>query len=258
MVRLIYKFRNYGELMTPETRSIKGTVIAITGASSGIGRETARLLVAAGAKVSLSARRIDRLNDLVKELGADNALAFQLDVTIADENDKFIAETIRKFGRLDSVVANAGIGHYGSVSDVSNADITNMIDVNYAGTVWTVRSAVPEFRKQQAGDIVIVSSVAGLRGGADEAVYAGTKFAQIGFAGAIDRELSSQGIRVTAICPAGTNTEFAIGSGRTEGDPTLQAYMDPADVAFQILTVLQQPRRLRTSLWATWSMSQIS
>jgi NADP-dependent 3-hydroxy acid dehydrogenase YdfG len=244
--------------MAAELRSLTGTVIAITGASSGIGRETARQLVAAGAKVALGARRLDRLNELVSELGEDNACAIQMDVTSIEETNKFVSQTIATFGKLDSIVANAGIGYYGGISDNSDADLAKMLDVNIAGTVWTIRAAVPELRKAGGGDIVIVSSVAGLRGGADEAVYAATKFAQVGLAGSIDRELSTEGIRVSAICPAGTNTEFAIGSGRNEGDPSLNEYMDPSDVAFQIVTVLQQPRRLRTGFWTTWSMAQTS
>lgn len=244
--------------MPAENRLLKGTVVAITGASSGIGRETARLLVEAGAKVALGARRLDRLEALVQELGADNALAVQMDVTSPTANNEFIAKTLSTFGRLDSVVANAGIGYYGGISDNTDDDLTNMMNVNFAGTVWTIRAALPEFRKSKGGDIIIVSSVAGFRGGANEAVYAGTKFAQIGLAGSIDRELSPEGIRVTAICPAGTHTEFAIGSGRTEGDPALNDYMSPTDVAFQIVTALQQPRRLRTGIWTTWSMAQSS
>ena len=242
--------------MTAESRSLMGTVIAITGASSGIGREAARLLVEAGAKVSLGARRLDRLNALVDELGTDNALAVEMDVVSPEDNNRLIANTLSKFGRLDGVVANAGLGYYGGISDNSDADVANMINVNYTGTVWTVRAAVPELRKAGGGDVIIVASVAGLRGDANEAVYAGTKFAQVGLAGAMDRELSSEGIRVTAICPAGVNTEFAIGSGRTEGDPALEDFLRPSDVAFQIVTALQQPRRLRTTLWAIRPMSQ--
>jgi NADP-dependent 3-hydroxy acid dehydrogenase YdfG len=240
--------------MPAESRSLNGNVIAITGASSGIGREAARLLVEAGAKVALGARRLDRLNALVEELGSDNALAVEMDVTRPQDNNDFIAQTLGRFGRLDSVVANAGLGHYGGISDTSDADVANMINVNYTGTVWTVRAAVPELRKAGGGDVVIVASVAGFRGDANEAVYAGTKFAQVGLAGSLDRELSPEGIRVTAICPAGVSTEFAIGAGRTEGDPALDTFLRPADVAFQIVTALQQPRRLRTSLWTIWPM----
>lgn len=242
--------------MPAESRSLEGTVIAITGASSGIGCEAARLLVEAGAKVALGARRLDRLIALVDELGSDNAFAVEMDVTSPQDNNEFIAKTLSTFGRLDSVVANAGLGHYGGISDNSDADLANMINVNYTGTVWTVRAAVPKLRKAGGGDVVIVASVAGLRGGANEAVYAGTKFAQVGLAGSMDRELSPEGIRVIAICPAGTHTEFAIGAGRTEGDPALEDFLRPSDVAFQIVTALQQPRRLRTTVWATWSMAE--
>src|SRR5665811_348023 len=96
--------------MPAESRSLTGNVIAITGASSGIGREAARLLVEAGAQVALGARRLDRLNALVEELGSDNALAVEMDVTSPQDNNGFIAQTLAKFGRLDSVVANAGLG----------------------------------------------------------------------------------------------------------------------------------------------------
>ena len=240
--------------MVAETRSLNGTVVAITGASSGIGRETARLLVDAGAKVVLGARRLDRLEALVSELGAENALAVNMDVTKSSDNKNLIAKAVSTFGKLDSIVANAGIGYYGGIADNTDDELINMINVNFLGTVFTIRAALPEFRKAKSGDIVIVSSVAGFRGGANEAVYAGTKFAQVGLAGSIDRELSPEGIRVTTICPAGTKTEFAIGAGRTEGDPALDDYMSPSDVAFQIVTSLQQPRRLRTSIWTTWSM----
>ena len=145
----------------------------------------------------------------------------------------------------------------GGIMETSDERLAEMMQTNFAGTVWTVRAAIPEMlRTTGGGDIVIVSSAAGLRGGADEAVYAGTKFAQVGLAGAMDRELREQGIRVTAICPAGVETEFAIGDGRTAGDPALGDYMRAEDVAFAIVTVLTQPRRVRTTIWSLWSMGQ--
>jgi NADP-dependent 3-hydroxy acid dehydrogenase YdfG len=243
--------------MPAEKRDLTGTVVAVTGASSGIGAATARLLGEAGARVVLGARRVDRLHALVSEIGEDRALAVKLDVQSPAQCRAFVEQAVSRFGRLDSLVANAGIGLYGGIEDSSDDDLTRMIEVNFSGTVWSVRAAVPQLRRQgDGGDLVLVSSVAGLRGGADEAVYSGTKFAQVGLAGSLDRELREQGIRVTAICPAGVETEFAIGAGRTEGDPALAAYLRPEDVAFQIVTVLEQPRRLRTTLWAMWSMGQ--
>jgi NADP-dependent 3-hydroxy acid dehydrogenase YdfG len=133
-----------------------------------------------------------------------------------------------------------------------------MIDTNLSGTVWSVRAAVPHFLANGGGDIVIVSSVAGLRGGGDEAVYASTKFGQVGLAGALDRELREKGVRVTAICPAGVSTEFAMGTGREPDSTFLADFLTADDVAHTIVTVLQQPRRVRTTLWSLWSMGQQS
>ena len=237
-----------------QTRDLSGTTIAITGASSGIGRAAARALVAAGANVALAARRKERLDELVSELGPQRTLAVPGDVRDAAASRRLVDSAVERFGRLDSLVANAGIGAYGGIMDQTDEDLVEMIETNFTGTVWSVRAAVPKMLAAGGGDIVIVSSVAGLRGGANEAVYAGTKFAQVGLAGAIDRELRERGIRVSTICPAAVHTEFAIGRGRTEGMPWLDEVMRPEDVAAAIVTVLQQPRRMRTQLWSMWSM----
>lgn len=241
--------------MPYDKQDLTGTVVAITGASSGIGRETARMLAEAGANVVLGARRVERLNELVEEIGADHALAVPMDVRDPEQNRALVRAAVERFGRLDTMVANAGIGMYGGIEDASDVDLTRMLEVNLTGTVWSVRAAVPEMRRNDGGDIIIVASVAGLRGDGNEAVYAATKFGQVGLAGALDREVRRDGIRVTALCPAGVSTEFAIGAGRTEGDPALDAYLKPQDIAFQVLTVLQQPRRMRSTLWSIWPMS---
>lgn len=244
--------------MSYPLRDLSGTVVAITGATAGIGAAAARLLVAEGARVVLGGRRAERLDALVAELGADSAVGVAMDVRRPDDNRRLVQAGVDRWGRLDSVVPNAGIGMYGGILDNSDDELERMMRTNYDGTVWTVRAAVPALLAAGGGDIVIVSSVAGLRGGGDEAVYAGTKFAQVGLAGALDRELREHGVRVTAICPAGVETEFAIGYGRTEGDPALADYMRPEDVAFTIVTVLKQPRSVRTTMWALWSMGQQS
>jgi NADP-dependent 3-hydroxy acid dehydrogenase YdfG len=245
--------------MPAETRSLRDTVVAITGATSGIGAATARQLVEAGARVAIGGRRASRLDELVAELGSGNVIGVVCDVREPSDNDQLVAAAVDKWGRLDSIVPNAGIGIYGGILDNTDEQLTEMMDTNFAGTVWTIRSAVPEMlRTTSGGDIVIVSSVAGIRGGADEAVYAATKFAQVGLAGALDRELRASGIRVTAVCPAGVETEFAIGTGRTAGDPALAEFMRPEDVAFAVVTVLTQPRRVRTTQWQMWSMGQQS
>jgi 3-oxoacyl-[acyl-carrier protein] reductase len=244
--------------MAAEARDLTDTVVAVTGAGSGIGAATARLLVEEGARVVLGSRRPEPIDALVGELGSDCAVAVPMDVRRPEDNRRLVAAALDRWGRLDSVVPNAGIGAYGSILDHDDAVVAEMIDTNYAGTVWTVRAAVPALIDAGGGDVVIVSSVAGLRGGGDEAVYAGTKFAQVGLAGALDRELREQGIRVTAICPAGVDTNFAMGTGREPGSPVLATYLRPDDVAFAVVTVLRQPRRVRTTLWSLWSMGQQS
>ena len=238
------------------SRDLSETVVAITGATSGIGRDTARQLVEAGAQVAVGARRADRLDALIAELGEENAVGVQMDVRLPADNAKLIAAAVDRWGRLDSVVPNAGIGMYGGILDQSDEELSTMMDTNYAGTVFTVRAALPAMLAAGGGDIVIVSSVAGFRGGADEAVYAGTKHAQVGLAGSLDRELREQGVRVTLICPAATATGFAVGAGRDEDDARAGDWLRPADVAAAIVTTLRQPRSMRTSIWTLWSMGQ--
>jgi NADP-dependent 3-hydroxy acid dehydrogenase YdfG len=236
---------------------LTGTVAVVTGASSGIGRATARELLAAGARVVIGARRRDRLVAVEAEF-PDAAVAVAMDVRSPDDSRRLVDTAISRFGRIDSLIANAGIGMYGGILDQTDEALATMLDTNVAGTVWPIRAAVPHMIEAGHGDIVIVASVAGFRSGADEAVYAATKFAQVGLAGGLDRELREKGIRVTAIAPAGTATEFAIGNGRTEDMPELHTYLRPEDIAFAIRTVLEQPRRLRTQFWSIWSMAQES
>jgi NADP-dependent 3-hydroxy acid dehydrogenase YdfG len=235
--------------------SLQDRVVVITGASAGIGRATALELLGAGARVALGARRRDRLEAIETE-HPGRAVAVEMDVRQPDDARRLVGAALDRFGRVDALVANAGIGMYGGILDHTDEELERMLDTNVAGTVWPIRAAVPALIDAGGGDIVIVASVAGFRGGADEAVYAATKFAQVGLAGALDRELREKGIRVTTIGPAGTSTEFAMGTGRYEGMPVLETYLKPEDIAFAIRTVLEQPRRLRTQYWTIWSMAQ--
>lgn len=241
-----------------ETRSLDGQVVLITGATSGIGAACARALVAEGALVACGGRRIDRLTELAEELGTDRVLPTRMDVRSPGDSRRLVDAAVSKFGRVDSLIANAGIGVYGGILDHADDVLATMIDTNVSGTIWPIRAVLPKLLgSERGGDIVIVSSVAGLRGGGNEAVYAATKFAQVGLAGSLDRELTPHGIRVTSICPAATRTEFAMGYGRTPGMPELADWLDADDVAGAIVTVLRQPRRMRSTLWTLWSMSEV-
>jgi 3-oxoacyl-[acyl-carrier protein] reductase len=236
-------------------RDISGLTVAITGASAGIGEATARAVVAEGASVVLGARRVDRLEALAAELGSSAAIV-EMDVREPDDSQRLVQEAHLRFGRLDAIVANAGIGAYGGIMDLTDEKLKTMMDTNVAGTVWPIRAAVPGFVEQGGGDIVIVASVAGIRGAADEAVYAATKFAQIGLAGGLDRELRESGVRVSTICPGGTATEFAMGAGRTPDMPGLADMMSAENVAEAVVTVLRQPVSMRTLIWSMRSIQE--
>jgi len=234
---------------------LNGWVAAITGTSAGIGQASARALVAEGAKVVGGARRADRLEDLAGELG-DSFVPVEMDVRNPADGARLVDAAIEAFEKLDALIANAGIGVYGGIMDQTDEQITAMIDTNVAGTVWPIRAAVPGMLEAGGGDIVIVASVAGIRGAGDEAVYAATKFAQVGLAGGLDRELRGKGIRVSVIAPGGVATEFAMGTGRSPDMAGLDQMLRAEDVAQAVVSVLKQPRSMRSLLWSMRSIHE--
>ena len=234
---------------------MSGSIVAITGASSGIGAAAARALAAEGAKVVIGARRAERLKALADELDGA-ATVVEMDVQKSEDAKRLVAAALDAHGRLDTIVVNAGIGIYGGIMDMTDEQVQEMIDTNVTGTVWPIRAAVPALLDGGGGDIVIVSSVAGIRGAGDEAVYAATKFAQVGLAGALDRELRAKGIRVSAICPGGVATEFAMGTGRSPDMPGLERMLRPEDVADAIVSVLKQPKTMRSLVWSMRSIHE--
>ncbi len=245
--------------MSAPSRSLQDTVVVVTGAGGGIGGATARLALEAGAKVVAGDIREDAVRPLLDDFGADRVALAVGDVRLEETGDALVAAGVEAFGRVDSVVANAGIGFYGGLLDVDAEQIALMIDVNLKGTIWLSRAAVRQFRIQgDGGDIVVIGSVAGLLiGGGKEAVYAATKGAQINLGTAMDRELRGEGIRTTVVAPAGVNTAFAAADGRFGGgDPEHGPFMQPADIAGAVLYTLSQPRRMRTELWTMWSLSE--
>lgn len=245
--------------MPVPSRSLVDTVIAITGAGGGIGGATARLALEAGANIVVGDLKEAGLKDLQAEWGKDRVAYAVGDIAQEAASEGLIASGVGAFGRVDSVVANAGIGFYGGLLDYDADQVRLMVDVNVLGTVWLARAAVRQFRTQgDGGDVVIMGSVAGLLiGGGKEAVYAATKGAQINLGYSLDRELRVEGIRTTVIAPAGVNTPFAAGDGRFGGvDPEEGPFMDPGDIAGAIIYTLSQPRRMRTELWTMWSLAE--
>jgi NAD(P)-dependent dehydrogenase (short-subunit alcohol dehydrogenase family) len=205
----------------------------ITGASRGVGAAVARALHGDGMKVALASRSGD-------DLGV--GLGLECDVSSPDSVAAAVDATLAEFGRLDVVVANAGVGAYGPFLEMDPGDVEAMIDVNLKGTLYTARFTLPHLIESK-GDFVSLASVAGLRAFPGEAVYNASKFGMLGFTRALDHELREVGVRVTNIAPGGIATDFAMGSGRTPD--SVDGMMSAEEVADVVLFAVNQPRNLR-------------
>jgi NADP-dependent 3-hydroxy acid dehydrogenase YdfG len=198
-------------------KPLDGTVALVTGASSGIGEATAFMLAASGAKVTLVARRGDRLNALVSkiETAGGTALALEADVTDEKRGRDVIDKTVAEFGRLDVLVNNAGLMLLGPVGDADPSEWKRMIDLNLLALVNLSRAALPhliaaaEKDPRRVADIVNISSTAGRVARNGVAVYSATKFAVGAFSESLRQELTKQHVRVSIVEPGRTATELA-------------------------------------------------
>jgi NADP-dependent 3-hydroxy acid dehydrogenase YdfG len=221
---------------------LNGQVALITGASSGIGQAIARALLREGADLVVVARREERL----ERLAADAKQSGRRCVTVAGDvreeetARRAVQAAVGELGRLDILVNNAGIGIYKNLVDTTADEYDAMMDTNMRSTFLFTRHTVPVLLERRAGIIVNVASMAGVMGFAGEAVYCSSKFAQVGFTQALDRELRPRGIKVGAVCPGGVKTEFAIGTGRTEEGVAASGMLEPEDVADAVLLMVTQ------------------
>jgi 3-oxoacyl-[acyl-carrier protein] reductase len=218
--------------------SLRGKIALVTGASRGIGAAVAGALAEGGASLGLASRSGD-------DLGIGDAVARRCDVRRPDEVEAIVADVVRRFGKLDILVASAGVGAYGPFLELDREYLEEMIDVNVRGTLYAVRAALPHLLASGEGDIVTIASEAGRRGLPNEAVYCASKFAQVGFTRALDHELRERGVRCTNVCPGGVATDFAIGRGRTRDMPELAGMMTAEDVAEVVVFVLTRRRNHR-------------
>jgi len=219
-------------------KELAGKVALVTGASRGIGAAVARAFSAEGVRLALASRSGD-------DLGLDGAVARPCDVRRPEDLEALAAEAVERFGGIDILVANAGVGAYGPFLDLPADQLEEMIDVNVKGTLYAVRAALPHLLESDAADIVTLASEAGRRGLPLEAVYCASKFAQVGFTRALDHELREQGVRCSNVCPGGVATDFAMGRGRTPDMPALAGMMTPENVAEVVLFVISRPRNHR-------------
>ena len=225
---------------------LQGKVVILTGASAGIGQATARALAREGAQLVLTARRAERLESLLKEvrsLGGDGV------AVIGDAREEETAlkavAAAKALGSIDILINNVGIGNYKNLVDTSLEEYVEMMDANVRTTFLFSRHVTPVMIAQKEGIILMVSSMAGVYGFPGEAVYCATKFAQVGLAQGLDKELRQHGIKVGTINPGGVKTEFALGHGRTEASVEQSTMLEAEDVAAAIHFACTQPKGSR-------------
>jgi NADP-dependent 3-hydroxy acid dehydrogenase YdfG len=230
------------------TSNIEGKVVVITGASSGMGESTARLLAGMGAKVVLGARRKDRIDRIVKDLNTSGgrALGFKTDVTKRDEVEELVEGALRAHDRIDVMVNNAGIMPIAPLTALKVEEWDRMIDVNIKGLLYGIASVIPVMQRQKHGHIINIASVLGLKvfapGGT---VYSATKFAVRAITEGLRIELKVHNVRSTMISPGAVATELPEGSS----DEATRSYLRelykmaiPADaIARSIAYAIEQP-----------------
>ena len=228
------------------SKNIEGKVVLITGGSTGIGAEVARLLAERGAKVAIAARRKDKLDEVVDAITSAGgaARAYQLDVTDKRQVESVVAATVADFGRLDVLINNAGLMPIRPMSEVNTDEWDMMIDVNLKGTLYGIAAALPRFIAQESGHIINLSSVAGVKvfapGGT---VYSGTKFAVSAISEGLRQEVGEK-IRVTSIAPGAVDSDLKHSTSGTAANTVLEFYEQaiPAiSVAKAIAFAIEQP-----------------
>jgi NADP-dependent 3-hydroxy acid dehydrogenase YdfG len=212
-----------------------GGVIAITGASSGIGAATARRAAKEGWRVVLGARSTDKLQELASELGDDKALAVRCDVTSWDDQQALVAAALERFGALDAFLANAGFGAKRGFLEESVEQWKAMIDTNVYGAALSIRAALVHFREQDKGHMLLMSSVAGRRA-LPGSLYSATKWAVTAMGHALRAEVAETDIKVTLIEPGMVDTPFF--------DNRPKDALEPDDIARAVMFALSQPARV--------------
>jgi NAD(P)-dependent dehydrogenase (short-subunit alcohol dehydrogenase family) len=225
---------------------LDGRVAAITGASSGIGLACARHLAREGVAVVLGARRLSLLEATAHEIRADGGRAaiLQMDVTREADLQALVGMATREFGRLDIMICNAGFGYYGPIDETPPDVMQRMMDVNYMGTFYGARAALPIFRKQNSGHLLFMSSIVGRRGIPFMGGYTATKAAQAGLAESLRAEFVGTPIHVTCVYPISTPTEFIDTMARDYGYKIrgLGPKQSVDDVARAIVRCVRRPR----------------
>ena len=226
---------------------LSNKVCLVTGASRGIGRATALALAQEGAAVVAVARTKGDLEELSRTIEARGGRATTIvcDVTSSSDVGSCVKQTLDTWGRVDILVNNAGMGGYRPFLDWSEADYDRIMATNAKSSWLFAREVLPTMLSQGGGNIVMLSSVAGLQGFPTEGIYCMSKFAQVALAQSLDREFYGKNIKVSLVCPGGVETHFALGDGRTAGSAAMTGFSTAEDVAEAVLLAVLPRERTR-------------
>lgn len=235
--------------------SLEGKVALVTGASSGIGAAAAVALAAAGATVAMSARRKERLEELVRQIenAGGKALALPGDMAVEAEALAAVEDTVAAFGRIDILINSAGVMQAGGIENADLDLIRRVYDINLFGSIYTCKAAVAHMLRQGGGDIINVSSMAGRKGGPYTAAYSGSKHALNAMTDAMRQELGNRNIRVTILMPGATETEVAEGIVDPQWREMIARHVSKegavkaSEMAETIVFILSLPRNVNIS-----------
>lgn len=236
-------------------QSLNGKVALVTGGGTGIGGAAALALASAGARVAITGRRRDRLDQIVSEIEAlgGRALAIESDVSVEAQAFGAVDQTVATLGRLDIIVNSAGVNEAGGLQSLDLDQWRKVIDINLWGTIYTCKASVPHLKAAGGGDIINISSTAGRRAAGLFASYATSKHGVNGFTESIRQELGNDNIRVSVVEPGATETEIASSISDPKWAEMIAAHtskdgaMQASDIADAILFILLLPRRANVS-----------
>ena len=200
----------------------------ITGCSTGFGRELAKLVLQLGYKAGVASRNTDDVKDIVADF-SDTAIALKLDVTKVEEVTAAVVAVKQKFGQIDVLVNNAGIGYFGAIEESEEDEVRRMFEINFFGLASMTKEVLPIMRAQRSGHILNISSIGGLRSFPGVGFYNATKYAVDGYSESLSKETANLGIKVTVVAPSGFRTDWA-GRSANNSKIVIDDYKDTAGV----------------------------